>query len=142
MSSKHLTPREIKGLEKTGNSLLPGDRDLPSFKECQCASEVDRILDYMLPGDLADLKLLLMIMSWMPMLFVRFFLWNIEVLSEILPGTIGGVVRFARLGLRGLIMSLYYSHPDVHQILGYNVSVYVEDLRPQNSPATPSSILK
>ena len=43
--SKHLSRFQIKGLEKMGNQMLPGDGEFASFAVSGCSSEVDRILD-------------------------------------------------------------------------------------------------
>ena len=40
-----------------------------------------------------------------------------------------------RIGLRGLVMTLYYSDPKVLAVLGYKVGVYTEDVFRKNSDA-------
>jgi hypothetical protein len=39
------------------------------------------------------------------------------------------VLRLIRIGLRGLVMSLYYGDSGVLERLGYRVSVYTDDLK-------------
>jgi hypothetical protein len=125
--SKHLSAKQITGLEKIGNVYAPGTGELGSFSALRCSAEVDRILDYMQASDLADLKLLLTLMSFLPMFVIRAFLALIEK-SPRLPDWLGAPLRFVRIGIRGLVLTLYYSHPKAHQALGYHVDVYTEDL--------------
>jgi hypothetical protein len=132
--SKHLSQRQINGLEKMGNVLVPGDSELTSFGASGCSSEVDRILDYMPGSDLKDLKMLLTLMSFFPMFLVSWFLGFLEK-SPRMPDWIGGPLRFVRLGIRGLVLTLYYSHPQAHKVLGYQVGVYTADMKsPGGSP--------
>ena len=130
--SKYLGARQISGLEKMGDVLVPGDNELVSFKVSGCSSEVDRILDHMPRSDLKDLKLLLTLMSFLPMFIVSWFLAFLE-LSPRMPNWIAGPLRFVRLGIRGLVLTLYYSHPQAHKVLGYKVGVYTDDLKDRES---------
>lgn len=124
--SKHLSERQIRGLEKIGMVMFPGDEEFPSFRETRCARHLDRILDYMPAQDLKDLGLLLGLMAALPRSFVKAFLALVESLSA-MPGPVGALMRTIRLGLRGLIMSLYYGDPAVHERIGYQVGVYTAD---------------
>ena len=127
MNSKHLSALQIQGVEKLGETMFPASDGIPSFRETQCARHLDRILDYMPAQDLKDLGMLLGLIAILPGFLVRFFVWSLEKLS-VLPTPIGGLVRMIRLGLRGLIMSLYYGDPSVLKLLGYEVGVYTADL--------------
>ena len=127
--SRHLSPRQIQGLDKMGDILIPGE-DTPegflSFSESGCSREIDRVLDYMPDSDRNDLKLLLLLISFLPRIMVRAFLAILE-LSPKLPDRLGGPLRFVRLAVRGLVLTLYYSHPHAHQVLEYRVGVYMGD---------------
>lgn len=125
--SQHVGSLQIRGLNKLGDVLAPGTEDLPSFSRSGAAAEADRIFDYMPASDLKDLNLLLTIMGLVPMIVVRGFVGFLEK-SERIPGGVGAFLRFARIGIRGLVMSLYWGHPRVHAVIGYDVSVYTEDL--------------
>ena len=126
--SKHLSPVQIRGIDKLGDSMLPGDSDFPRFSESHCVAQVDRILDHMPVSDLGDLKTLLGILGALPGWFAAFLIWVLERGAG-MPGPIGAQIRFIRLGIRGLIMSLYYGDEKVLQTIGYQVSVYTADLR-------------
>jgi hypothetical protein len=125
--STHLNPRQLKGIDKLGDRMLPGDGELQSFSSARCSAEVDRILDYMLAKDLADLKMLLSLLGWLPGFVIGALLSFLERSPR--WGDWASPLRFARLGIRGLIMTLYYSHPQAHRVLGYQVGVYTDDLR-------------
>lgn len=125
--SKNLSRLQIRGIEKMGDVLLPGDGELQSFSASGCVSEVDRILDYMPAKDLGDLKGLLAVMGLLPGFVVGWFLAFLERTPG--WGDWAAALRFARIGIRGLVMTLYYSHPQAHRVLGYQVGVYTDDLR-------------
>lgn len=136
--SKHLNEKQIRGLEKLGDALLPGSVAWPSFSKSRCSRHVDRILDFMPAKDLEDLKGLLSVMGILPRFLIQFVIWFLER-SLSMPGPLGGVLRFARIGIRGLVMSLYYGDPEIHGLMGYQVSVYRGDLsgsQPQSSQPT------
>lgn len=125
--SKHLTPRQLRAIDRIGDCLIPGDPGLPAFSEINATENVDRVLDYMPESDLADLKLLLGLLSYLPAFLIAGLMRFLE-LSDRLPTRVGALLRLMRMGLRGLIMTLYYANPKVHDLLGYNVKVYTDDL--------------
>ena len=125
--SKHLSSFQIKGLDKLGTCLLPGDGEFKSFAASGCVSEADRILDYMPVKDLGDLKMLLTLMALLPGFLIGWFLAVLERTPS--WGDWASPLRFVRIGVRGLIMTLYYSHPQAHKVMGYQVGVYTDDLR-------------
>ncbi len=122
-----LNPRQVRGLNKLGNAILPGEGEFPSFSSLECVKEVNRILDYMPAQDLADLKLLLFILSFLPQFLIGLFVRFLES-SLSMKGPLGGPLRFIRIGLRGLVMTLYYGHPKIHSVIQYQVGVYTKDL--------------
>jgi hypothetical protein len=126
--SKHLGASQIRAIEKVGDCLIPGDSDLPRFSSSGCVREVDRILDYMPEQDLKDLKMLLGLLAYFPG-FALALLFRFLELAPSVPGPLGAPLRLIRIGMRGLIMSLYYGDPGVLKVLGYQVGVYVGDRR-------------
>lgn len=134
-STKHLNAGQFRGLEKLGDAMCPGDEEFPSFSRLGCAEHVDVVLDEMPPADRDSLKLLLSILRFFPNAAIVGLLSLLEKSSE-LPGSLGIGVRFLRMGIRGLIMTLYYSGnrgasyqgPSPLDIAGYHVSVYTADL--------------
>ena len=137
--SKHFGATQIRGLNKVGDCLLPGRDDLVSFSQLGCARHADRILDYMSAGDLADLKMLLTLLSFFPGFLVGWLMGFLELSSN--WGTpIGAFLRFMRLGLRGLIMTLYYCDPQTNKIIGYDAKVYTADFKP--APVVQASVAR
>ncbi len=131
--SKHFGPMQMRGLNKMGDIFVPGDSELASFSGSRCAEQVDRILDYMPASDLKDLKLLMTLLSFLPTFMIAGFLGLLE-LSPRMGDWIGPILRFIRIGLRGLVLTLYYSHPQAHRVLGYQVGVYRDDLKGVPTP--------
>ena len=131
--SKHLNARQVQGLNKVGNCMLSGRDDLPSFSTLNCARHADRILDYMSAQDLGDLKLLLTLLSFFPGFLVGWLMHFLE-LSPGIPTSVGALLRFMRLGLRGLVMTLYYCDPKAQTIIGYDAKVYTADFKPELTP--------
>jgi len=123
--SRHLSAAQIRGVERLGQAMLPGGEGFPSFTALGCARHIDRILDFMPERDIKDLKLLLSLLAVMPLAFARFFAWILER-GLAWPGPVGAQLRTIRLGVRGLVFSLYYGDPAVLKEIGYEVGVYVD----------------
>ena len=135
--SRHLTSGQVKGLNKLGDGMCPGDDEFPSFSKTGCVEHVDEILDCMGSGDLAQLGQLLTLVSVMP----RFGVQRLLRLAENSPrmrdsNPLTPTLRFMRFGMRGLVLSLYYSGrtgasfdgPSPLDVIGYRVGVYTADL--------------
>lgn len=125
--SKHIGPLQIQGINKLGEVYMPGGSGFAGFTRSGCVAEVDRILDPMPAKDRGDLKLLLTLMGLVPAFMVAGFVWFLERSTR--WGDWAGPFKFVRMGVRGLAMTLYYSHPQAHEVLGYEVGVYMDDLR-------------
>ncbi|MBX3415845.1 MAG: hypothetical protein KF708_24390 [Pirellulales bacterium] len=134
-SSRYLSTRQTHGLVKLGEAYCPGDETFPSFAELGCAEHVDEILACMPEADRRDLAMLLGVCSWMPRFVlssaVRLLQW-----SPRMPTPLGAAMRFLHMGIRGLLLTLYYSGragagyrgPTPYDVLGYEVSVYTADV--------------
>ena len=128
--SRHLSSIQYKGVLKLGDIMVPGSEDFPSFSAYGCAEHIDDILDHMGQGDRNDLSMLMGIFSFLPSACIRLILFMLEKTSR-LPGDLGAFQRFLLMGLKGLIMTLYYSGkkgtdytgPHTHTLLGYSVAV-------------------
>ncbi len=125
---RHLGPLQIKAVNKVGDILLPGVGGMPSFSKTGCVQDIDRVLDYVPPSDLGDLKGLLLLLGLMPRGFLVALLWLLErSVNSSLPGA--ALARTIRLGLRGIVMSLYYGHPMIHERMQFQIGVYMDDKR-------------
>jgi len=133
--SQFLNARQYRGLVKLGQAYCPGDDVMPSFAELGCAEHVDALLEYMPEADRRDLAMLLGVCSFVPVFglagFVRMLQWSPRV-----PTALGGALRFLHMGIRGLLLTLYYSGKSgatyrgrtPYEVLGYEVSVYTADI--------------
>jgi hypothetical protein len=133
--SRHLGACQLRGLNKVGDCLVPGDEDLPSFTQSGCIEEVDRVLDYLPAEDRADLGRVLLVLAFLPSFAVPWLLGFLEA-DLPLPDRLAAPLRYLRLGLRGLVLSLYYSEGTGQrcvaktplQVLGYRVGVAAASL--------------
>ena len=129
LESKYLGTRQLRAIDRMGDIMIPGNGgDLPCFSATAPVERVDRLFETMPAGDLGDLKLLLTILSYFPGLLLSVFLAFLER-SPGFPNWLGGgLFRMIRLGLRGIVMSLYYSAEKPIMTVGYGAFVYTEDL--------------
>lgn len=106
---RFLNTLSYRGLQVLGDIMAPGDAVFPSFKRLGCAEHFDSIAEHMPESDRKDLVLLLTVFGFFPKILMWGILFFIEQAVH-LPDFLGGpFFRFLRLGLRGLVWSLYYS---------------------------------
>jgi hypothetical protein len=133
--SRHLDRRQLRALEAIGDVLVPGDEDLPSFSRLGCVAHVDRLLDFMPDDDLQGLQGVLSAASFLPRFLVAALLRWLEA-GLWPPGPWAPPLRVMRMGLRGIVLSLYYSGgsgpsydgPEPLDVLSYRVEVAVENV--------------
>lgn len=132
-----LSKLQRKGLRKLGNVYCPGDAHMPSFADSGCDQHVDVLLPHMNAADVSQLKLLLTVLAVLPHRLVGILTrWWESVDPNGKPGPISSLLRFLRLGVRGLVFSLYYSGRVGRKyegstplaIIGYDVMVYTGDV--------------
>jgi hypothetical protein len=134
MSSKYFSSRHTGALNRIGNILIPGEEVFPSFSELGCVEHVDRILESMPKPERKDLKLLLFALSFLPTPLLKFWIYTIDKLAH-WPSGVGNLARLIRIGLKGLVMSLYYSGQKGSEykgrtpveLIGYDAHVYLEN---------------
>ena len=127
MTSRHLSPGQLRGLLKVGDLLIPGDGELPSFSESQAASHVDRMLDYMYEGDRSGVKFLLGLCRLLPRPLIRGLLRLTERPPRA-PRFLAAALRTIGIGIKGPVMTLYYADVvegfAIHERLGYDPVVH------------------
>ena len=128
--SRILSAREIRALERIGDIMIPGVDGFPSFSRTGSIVHVDPLLEVTPPEDVAGLKILLSVLSFLPRALLAGFLRMI-CREDRAPGLLAGAFRNIHIGLKGLVMSLYYSNrtapgatgPKVHSLMDYELRV-------------------
>jgi acyl-CoA reductase-like NAD-dependent aldehyde dehydrogenase len=102
VQSRTFSPLMIRGL------LKAADVYVPEFSATGYIHEVDRIADFMTPADRSGVQALSTLLALLPRFLVRLLLsWADRASSSGAPWA--PVLRQIHLGLKGLVMSLYYS---------------------------------
>jgi acyl-CoA reductase-like NAD-dependent aldehyde dehydrogenase len=121
-----LSANQRKGLLAVGDLLVPGDADLPSFSASGCAEHAGRMLDAMNDGDRGAVLGLLAVFRFLPRFAIRGMLWLTEK-EESFPDPIAAALRMMNIGVKGVVMTLYYSGVDeggrVHRGLRWDAKV-------------------
>jgi len=105
---QYLTRAQLAGLLKIGDILIPGDSELPSFSASRSAAQADRMLAYMNADDLQGIHMVLGLFAYLPRVLVRAIFWLTEQHARV-PEAIAGPFRMANIGIKGVVMTLYYS---------------------------------
>lgn len=109
MKSLYLGSREMQGLIKLGEVIIPGDNDLPSFKKLDEMHQIDIMLKELPPDDREGLLMLLKLLSFMPRFSIKLLLLIIERGAQI-NSHLGTPFRLLNMGLKGPVFTLYYSN--------------------------------
>ena len=107
--SAGLSRRQEASLSRIGDIMAPKGEGFPAFSETGCVAHVDRVLAATPPDDVTGLKILLAVLSFFPRGLLLWFLHLVER-DDRAPGFLAPVFRNIHLGLKGLVMSLYYSN--------------------------------
>jgi len=144
--SRYFTRNQLLGLLKTGDVILPGTEQSPSFSQTGCIEHIDKMAAYLSADDLAGLRILFSVFRWSPRWLIR-LLMRMCKHNRSFPGFIGAGLRMLEIGLKGATMSLYYAnltHPEyqgskVFDVIGWNPKIVLRasDLAPQ-APSGPS----
>jgi hypothetical protein len=129
-TSKHLSATQMRGLARVGDIVIPGDDVLPPFTRSGSLDHVDRMLDHMSDFDRDGVKLLLTIFRFLPG-FVIVAILKLVQHDKRLPGFLGAACRMVNIGIKGVVMSLYYSdlgpRPLILPAIGYDAKIVVHD---------------
>lgn len=126
MISKHFSRLQLRGLNRLGDVVIPGDKDLPGFSDLGVEGHIDRILDYMNEDDKSGLKLVMTIFAFCPKFLIFFILWLTEKASG--ESFIASQLRLVNTGLKGVIFTLYYSNLNtkskvIHEVLEWDAKI-------------------
>lgn len=132
--SLFLSQREIQGLNKLGDLVIPGGYGMPSFSETGCVDHIDEVMAPTPAADVKDFKLLMKVFSVAPDFFIIGILKLLDK-ESVFPEPIGGLLRLLNVGIKGVVFSLYYSNntsdfyqgPLVHEAIGYQVKCEIDE---------------
>lgn len=88
--------------------MIPGDGDMPSYKEYGGYEHVDDLLLYAPKSDVGDLGLLLSILSFMPGFVLSWIVAKMSV-SHAKGNGIWVLLRQMDMGIKGIVLSTYYT---------------------------------
>lgn len=109
-----------RGLRKLGDAYLPGAAGLPCFTETKAADRFPLMAEEMDPRDRKDILFLLALLGMLPRPLVSVIVWIVE-LGPKMPARGFGMLRLLRLGLKGIVMGLYYSEPRIQEQIGFSL---------------------
>ncbi len=126
MTSRYLTPTQLAGLRKVGDVMIPGDGEFPSFSASRCAEHVDRMLAYMSERDRSGVRAMFGLFRFLPGFALRAIV-RAAGHHHAAPAPVGALLRRMHIGIKGVVMTLYYSGIDeggvIHQRIGWDAKV-------------------
>ena len=111
MTPETLTGTQLAGLLKVGDIMIPGDGELPSFSASGCARHADRMIAHMNAADREGITLLLGVFRFLPRILLRGLL-RLTDRHAAFPEAIAPALRMINIGIKGAVMTLYYSGLD------------------------------
>lgn len=131
MSKPHsqiLDPRAVRALERLGDLIVPRAGSLPAFSELGCVEHVDSVLVYAPREDVASLKAVLVGLYYAPDLLLKLLVRAMANPGK-WPALAATNLRLLDMGVRGVVLSLYYSGKTgaayqgamPHELLGYEI---------------------
>jgi acyl-CoA reductase-like NAD-dependent aldehyde dehydrogenase len=140
MRPETLTAGQLAGLLKVGDLIVPGDGDLPSFSASGCAQHADRMLAHMNASDRDGLTLLLGMFRFLPGTILRAIL-RLTDRHAAFPQPIAAGLRMIGLGVKGVVMTLYYSGLDDGSAILHGIKWDAKVVeRPSTSDAPDTSL--
>jgi hypothetical protein len=106
--SKILNDWELKAIERLGDLMIPQSEDFPSFTQLGCIEHIDDVLGYAPPEETGDLKMLLKVLAGTPESVLKGII-KLMMENKALPESIAATFRLMDTGLRGIILTLYFS---------------------------------
>jgi acyl-CoA reductase-like NAD-dependent aldehyde dehydrogenase len=107
--SRYFNRNQLIGLRRAGDVIIPGTDVSPSFSKTGCIDHVDRMAAYLTGEDLGGLKMLLGMFRYSPRWMIR-LLMTACAKNDRFPGFLGSTLRTVEVGIKGVVMSLYYSN--------------------------------
>lgn len=134
MSSKYLSPLQTRGVLKVGDAIIPGDGQFPRFSKTEFIRQIDRMLDYIPSDDRDGLCILMGVFACLPRIVILAIMQLSEWASKI-PGLPGAPFRMIIIGVKGMILTLYYSKLEdsndygdkIYDLMDYHTSIKMEE---------------
>lgn len=128
VNSRFFNRVQLASLTRLGNIYAPGNGRLPSFSETQCIEYIDEVLASVDPDDVQLLGVLLLVLRWVPLWLMRPMIAMMDH-HDRYPEWMAGGLRLVSLGVKGVIMSLYFSGlqgtassgTNVYDAMGYSL---------------------
>lgn len=128
IQSNYFNGIQLTSLQRIGDLYAPANGCLPRFSDTGCIEYIDDVLESVEPDDVQLLGILLLVLRITPLFVIN---WLISAMDHHhrYPEFIAGGLRLISLGLKGVIMSLYYSGlkgsdsqvQGVHDAMGYSL---------------------
>ncbi|MBF2053265.1 MAG: hypothetical protein IGS03_07335 [Candidatus Sericytochromatia bacterium] len=106
--SAYFNRLQLRGLVRLADLMLPRSGEYPAFSELGCIEHIDVIAEHIPEPELKDLKLLLGVLAATPRPGLQTLLKLMQSPAP-WPESVATVLRQMDTGLRGIVMSLYYS---------------------------------
>ena len=107
-ASSLFTQRQLNGLTRIGDLMLPANGRFPAFSQTGCIERIDDLMGTAHPDDIRDLGLLLLVFNFLPVFVLRWVLQLVDK-AEQMPSFIAPIFRTLNIGVKGVVLSLYYS---------------------------------
>ncbi|MCP4665048.1 MAG: hypothetical protein GY849_01675 [Deltaproteobacteria bacterium] len=142
--SRYFTQQQLVGLQKAGDVILPGTARSPSFSATGCMIHIDRMAAFLSHDDLGALRLLFGFFRWAPLWLIR-LLMVVATHNGNFPGPVGAGLRLIEIGLKGAVMSLYYSNltgsdyrgEKIFDVIGWNPKIVMREGDVPSDPVRP-----
>lgn len=100
--------RQLSGLQKLGDILVPANGEFPAFSTTGCIERIDDLMGTAHPDDVRDFGLLLLAFHYLPV-FVIEWIVRLADSADRWPALIAPSLRTLNIGIKGVVLSLYYS---------------------------------
>lgn len=107
-ASSLFNARQLNGLQKLGDIVLPGYGEFPRFSDTGCIEHIDDLMSPAPPDDLKDLGKLLLVFHYLPTFAIEWIL-RLADGADRWPALIAPLLRTLNIGTKGVVFSLYYS---------------------------------
>jgi len=106
--SEFMGHKELIVFNRIGDLMIPAYEEFPTFSAIGCIAHIDGVVRHAPAEDIAQLRGLLKLLYFMPTFVLRFIIWLTKSADK-WPEPIGTNLRLLDMGLRSIVVTLYYS---------------------------------